>query len=95
VIGTKNIGGTVDQKDVVAFRGGFDGNGLGEGLFGGFRHGRNLRIFAAIDSLWSAFFWCYSPAIHVKPGDEGWARGDDRDTSIFRRFRFPLGRKML
>jgi hypothetical protein len=47
VIGAKNIGGTVNQKDVVAFRGGFNGNGFGEGFFGGFRHGRNLRIFAA------------------------------------------------
>ncbi|HEY3031787.1 MAG TPA: hypothetical protein VGJ68_16635, partial [Bradyrhizobium sp.] len=51
----------VDQKDVVAFRRGLDGNGLGEGLFGGFRHGRNLRIFAAIDSLRGAFFGVTQP----------------------------------
>jgi hypothetical protein len=51
VIGAKNIGGTVDQKDVVALGGGFDGNGLLKGFFGCFRHGRNLRIFARIDSL--------------------------------------------
>jgi hypothetical protein len=36
---------------VVAFGGGFDGNGFGSGFFGCFRHGRNLGIFAAIDSL--------------------------------------------
>ncbi len=51
VIGAENIGGTVDQKDMVAFDGGFDGNGFGSGFFGCFRHGRNLGIFAAIDSL--------------------------------------------
>jgi hypothetical protein len=51
VVGAENIGGTVDQKDVVAFRGGFGGNGLWGGFLGCFRHGRNLGIFAVIDSL--------------------------------------------
>ena len=51
VVGAKNIGGTVDQKDVVALGEGFDGNGLLQRFFGWFRHGRNLRIFARIDSL--------------------------------------------
>jgi hypothetical protein len=51
VVGAENIGRTVDQKDVVALRKGFDGNGFCSGIFGGFRHGRNLGIFAAIDSL--------------------------------------------
>jgi hypothetical protein len=27
-------------------------------------------------------FWCYSPAIHVKPVDDGLARGGDHDTPI-------------
>jgi len=66
---------------VVAFRRGFDGNGLGEGFFGGFRHGRNLRIFAAIDSLWSAFLVLLTRNT-CKPGDHGLARGDDREMSI-------------
>jgi hypothetical protein len=52
VIGAENVGGTVDQKDVIAFRKGFDGNGLWGGFGGCFRHGRNLGIFARIDSLW-------------------------------------------
>jgi hypothetical protein len=36
---------------MIALRRGFDGNGFGSGFFGCFRHGRNLGIFAAIDSL--------------------------------------------
>jgi hypothetical protein len=55
VIGAENIGGTVDQKDVVALAGnlggGLDGGRLCGGLFGWFWHGRNLGIFAVIDSL--------------------------------------------
>ncbi|MGC2811311.1 MAG: hypothetical protein WA303_13155, partial [Bradyrhizobium sp.] len=61
VIGPKNIGGTVDQKDMVALAWDFDGGGLGGSLFGRFRHGRNLGIFAAIDSLCEAFFGFRSP----------------------------------
>jgi hypothetical protein len=33
VIGAENVGGTVDQEDVVAFGGGFDGGGFGGGFF--------------------------------------------------------------
>ena len=51
VIGAENIRGTVDQKDVVAFCRGLDGSRFDRGFLGCFRHGRNLRIFAAIDSL--------------------------------------------
>jgi hypothetical protein len=73
VIGAKNIGGTVDQKDVVAFRRGFDGNGFGEGLFGGFRHGRNLRIFATIDSLRGAFFGVTHPSYMSSRATTAWS----------------------
>jgi hypothetical protein len=71
VVGAENIAGTVDQKDVVAFGEGFDGNGFRSGGLGGFGHGRNLRIFAANDSLWrrngmSNFVMAgLDPAIHV------------------------------
>ena len=51
VIGAENVGGTVDQKDVVALGKSFGGNGFGGGFLGCFRHGRNLGIFADIDSL--------------------------------------------
>ena len=56
VIGAENVGGTVDQKDMVALGGRFDGTGfacwcLAEAGFAGlrrcFRHGRNLGIFRA------------------------------------------------
>ncbi len=51
VIGAKNIGGAVDQKYMVALGEGFGGNGFrGGGFLGGFRHGRNVGIFGAIDS---------------------------------------------
>ena len=46
VIGAENVGGTVDQKDMVALLQGLDGSGLGGGFGGCFRHGRNLGIFA-------------------------------------------------
>jgi hypothetical protein len=51
MVGAENIAGTVDQKDVVALLEGFDGNRFLGGLRGCFRHGGNLGIFAAIDSL--------------------------------------------
>ena len=53
VIGAKNVGGTIDQEDMVALGELLGGDGFcGGGGFGGcFRHGRNLGIFARIDSL--------------------------------------------
>ncbi len=62
VIGAEDVGGAIDQEDVVALAGRFCGDrlgglgliSLGGGALGGFRHGRNLGIFAPIDSLQSA-----------------------------------------
>ena len=60
VIGAEDVAGTVDQEDVVALSGDFaagwrGGSGLWRRLWrrslGGFRHGRNVGIFAANDSL--------------------------------------------
>jgi hypothetical protein len=68
VVGAENVGGTVDQEDMVALARAFGGDrgfgrdrlfgsgGFGGGLLGRFRHGRNLRIFATIDSLRKAIF---------------------------------------
>jgi hypothetical protein len=80
VIGAENVGGTVDQKDMVALAGGLGGDRLGGGFRGGFYgglfgtlgHGRNLRIFAAIDSLSEAVFGVLSrlstPSSSAKAG---------------------------
>jgi hypothetical protein len=52
MVGAENVGGAVDQKDMVAFANGLGGNGLCVGGFGGYLgHGRNLRFFAANDSV--------------------------------------------
>jgi hypothetical protein len=94
VIGAENVGRSVDQEDVVAcggrLRRRFGGNRLGGGGLGGsgflrgFRHGRNLRFFAAIDSLeepiWPQILVMagLDPAIHVF-GDFDGKEVDARD----------------
>ena len=74
VIGAENIGGTVHQKDMVAFAGGLGGDGPGGSLLGCFRHGRNLGIFAAIDSLCAPIFGVRSPQYkRYHPRQSGWS----------------------
>jgi hypothetical protein len=46
---------------MVALGEGFGGDRLWSGFFGCFRHGRNLRIFARIDSLWGRHFSVDAP----------------------------------
>jgi hypothetical protein len=63
VVGAENIGGTVDQKDMVALGKGFGGNGFWGGALGCFRHGRNLGIFAPIDSLYGTIQAVFATAL--------------------------------
>jgi hypothetical protein len=90
VVGAEDVGGTVDQKDMVALAERFGGNGSGGGLGGGFGHGRNLRIFAANDSLSATMsrdfctakcvgLACVGPPFHGPLDTDGRGRSEERE----------------